>query len=48
METMENPDLSYLEKLHERHLLTVPFENFDVRRGIYINLDQDYLFDKAI
>ncbi len=48
MEKMKNPDLTYMEKLHERHLLTVPFENLNVRRGIHINLDQEYLFDKII
>ncbi len=48
VETMKIPDLSYLEELHERHLLTVPFENLDIRKGIHINLDPEYLFDKVI
>ena len=34
--------------LHHAHLLTVPFENLDIRLGKPILLDEDHLFDKIV
>lgn len=48
MDPFKAPDRSYLKRLHERHLFTVPFENLDVRRGIHINLDLEYLYNKVV
>ncbi len=31
--TPQKPILSFLNKLHERHLLTIPFENLDIHLG---------------
>ncbi len=40
--------LSFLEQLHERHLLRVPFENLNIHLGRPIHLDIPSLFDKMV
>jgi len=35
----QKPTLSFLEQLHERHLLRVPFENLNIHLGRPIHLD---------
>ena len=37
-----------LSKLHQRHLLRVPFENLDIHRGVEIRLDQERILDKIV
>jgi N-hydroxyarylamine O-acetyltransferase len=44
----QKPTLSFLNKLHELHLLTVPFENFDIHLGRPVRLDIPVLFDKIV
>jgi len=46
--TSQKPILSFLNKLHERHLLTIPFENLDIHLGRPIRLDIPSLFDKIV
>lgn len=41
-------DFSFLDTLHKNHLLSVPFENLDVRLGREIKLNVDSLFNKVI
>lgn len=41
-------ELRYLSHLHQKHLLSIPFENFDVMLGNRINTDIPNLFDKLI
>jgi len=35
----ENPSYSFLSKLQEQHLLTIPFENLDIHQGKKIVLN---------
>jgi N-hydroxyarylamine O-acetyltransferase len=42
------PDLEYLVRLQNQHMLKVPFENLDVAWGIPIRLDLDALYDKIV
>jgi N-hydroxyarylamine O-acetyltransferase len=42
------PDLEYLWRLQNQHLLAVPFENLDVTWGIPIRLNLDGLYDKIV
>lgn len=42
------PDPLFLERLHERHLLRVPFENLNIHLGRPIHLDIPSLFDKIV
>lgn len=44
----QKPTLAFLEQLHERHLLTVPFENLNIHLGRPIHLDIPSLFDKMV
>jgi len=37
-----------LEKLQERHLLSVPYENFDILQGVALSLDIPRLYDKIV
>ncbi|TWP48085.1 arylamine N-acetyltransferase [Lentzea tibetensis] len=39
---------SSLTELHERHLLTVPFENLDIHLGTRIVLDEEAFLDKIV
>ncbi|MBL0332224.1 MAG: arylamine N-acetyltransferase [Chlorobiota bacterium] len=41
-------ELRYLNHLHHRHLLSVPFENYDIVNKIHIELEWPNLFDKII
>ncbi len=41
-------DLGALRALHERHLLTVPFENIYTRMGTPVGLDEDVFVDKVV
>ncbi len=41
-------DASALHRLHERHLLKVPFENLDIRAGVPIALDEERILDKIV
>lgn len=42
------PSLKYLKKLHQQHLLTVPFENLDIHMGNEIILDVARIFQKVV
>ena len=44
----ENPSYAFLSKLQEQHLLTVPFENLDIHKGIKIVLEEDRIYEKII
>lgn len=41
-------DMESLFGLHRAHLLTVPFENLDIHRGMPIRLDEQSLWDKIM
>ncbi|MCA9321647.1 MAG: arylamine N-acetyltransferase [Planctomycetes bacterium] len=41
-------DLRALASLHQRHLLKVPFENLDIRRGQAIELDEARFVEKIV
>lgn len=41
-------NLNTLEALVRSHLLTVPFENFDIHLGVPIRLNSESLFDKIV
>jgi N-hydroxyarylamine O-acetyltransferase len=42
------PRVDVLQKLHRRHLLSVPFENLDIHRGRPIILDQEFFYQKIV
>jgi N-hydroxyarylamine O-acetyltransferase len=42
------PSPDQLRSLHQRHLLTVPFENLDIHRGVSISLDVGHILRKII
>ncbi len=42
------PSPETLRAFHYAHLLTVPFENLDISRGVPIVLDEEDLFDKIV
>jgi N-hydroxyarylamine O-acetyltransferase len=42
------PSAATLRSLHEQHLLTVPFENLDIHRGVPITCDLDRFYDKIV
>lgn len=42
------PTLQTLSALHTAHLVSVPFENHDIPRGVPIVLDVDAMFDKIV
>jgi len=44
----ENPSYSFLSKLQEQHLLTVPFENLDIHQGNKIVLNEDRIYEKIV
>jgi len=46
--SIEEPDYPFLEKLMNHHLLSIPFENLSVRKGKTINLEESALFNKII
>lgn len=41
-------DFEYLKRLHENHLLSIPFENMDVRLGAELKLDFEHLYNKIV
>ena len=43
---LEKPNLSFLSKVQEQHLLTVPFENLDIHQGKKIVLDEKRIYEK--
>ncbi len=45
---VEAADTASLHRLHERHLLKVPFENLDIRAGVPIALDEERLLEKIV
>jgi N-hydroxyarylamine O-acetyltransferase len=45
---IEKPSYSFLSKLQLQHLLTVPFENFDIHEGKKIVLDESLLYEKIV
>jgi N-hydroxyarylamine O-acetyltransferase len=45
---IEEPSYSYLAKLQDHHLLSVPFENLDVLQGEEIVLDESRLYNKIV
>ena len=42
------PDSALLRKLHFAHCCTVPYENYDMMRGIPTSLEEDGLFQKIV
>jgi N-hydroxyarylamine O-acetyltransferase len=44
----ENLSYSFLSKLQEKHLLTVPFENLDIHQGKKIILEEDRIYEKIV
>jgi N-hydroxyarylamine O-acetyltransferase len=42
------PDLAWLTRVHEQHLLKVPFENLDIGRGVPIVLDEERILRKIV
>jgi N-hydroxyarylamine O-acetyltransferase len=44
----ENLNYSFLSKLQEQHLLTVPFENLDIHQGKKIILEEDRIYEKIV
>ena len=45
---LEKPNLSFLSKLQEKHLYTVPFENFDIHQGEKILLNENRIYEKIV
>ena len=44
----ENLCYSFLSKLQEQHLLTVPFENLDIHQGEKILLEENRIYEKIV
>ncbi|MFK7953376.1 MAG: arylamine N-acetyltransferase [Ekhidna sp.] len=44
----EEPNISFLKKLHKSHLLNIPFENLDIHYGQKIILDYEKVFKKVV
>ena len=44
----EKPNLSFLSKLQEQHLLSVPFENLDIHQGEKIVLAESHFTQEII
>ena len=44
----ELPSLDFLSKLIYQHLISVPFENLDIGRGVRILLDEKHLYNKIV
>ena len=42
------PSAETLAALQRAHMLTVPFENFDIGRGRQLVLDREPIFDKVV
>jgi N-hydroxyarylamine O-acetyltransferase len=45
---LEKPNLSFLSKLQEQHLFTVPFENLDIHQGKKIVLEENRIYEKIV
>jgi N-hydroxyarylamine O-acetyltransferase len=45
---IEELSFSFLKKLQRQHLFTVPFENFDILRGVKIVLDEKRIYEKIV
>lgn len=45
---VRKPDLDFLRELHSKHLLKVPFENFDIRFGRKITISEASFLDKIL
>jgi N-hydroxyarylamine O-acetyltransferase len=41
-------DFDWLARVHEQHLLKVPFENLDIGRGVEIVLDEERILHKMV
>lgn len=48
LDTCEEPSSDHLKRLHERHMLRVPFENLDIHLGVPILLDEDRFLRKIV
>ncbi|MDX9858721.1 MAG: arylamine N-acetyltransferase [candidate division Zixibacteria bacterium] len=48
IEALQPATLAGLARLQEQHVLTVPFENLDIRRAVPIELETGALFDKVV
>jgi N-hydroxyarylamine O-acetyltransferase len=42
------PDLGTLRTMHRCHFLNVPFENFDISRGVRVEVDEAVNYDKIV
>ena len=42
------PTLGFLNEIHYRHAVSVPYENLDIVLGTPLSLDEDALFDKIV
>ncbi len=47
-EVPRTADLAALTAIHAGHALAIPFENFDIHRGVGISLEPAALFDKLV
>lgn len=45
---LEKPNVSFLSKIQEQHLLTVPFENLDIHQRNNIVLEDDRIYAKIV
>lgn len=48
IDSIREPDIDFLRELQSNHLLTVPFENWDIHTGRKIELDTDKFIDKIL
>jgi N-hydroxyarylamine O-acetyltransferase len=48
IESPGEPDLDLLKRVHERHLMEIPFENLDIHRGVPIELDEEQILRKIV
>ena len=44
----ESPSINYLKKIHKAHLLSIPFENFDLYFGKKMDLNIDRIYNKIV
>ncbi|MEE9393669.1 MAG: arylamine N-acetyltransferase [Planctomycetota bacterium] len=48
LDEISGADFSSLERMQERHLLLVPFENLDIMEGLPISLEPSAVYDKIV
>jgi len=45
---IREPSYSFLQELLLSHLITIPFENLDIRQGVEIVLDERHIYEKIV